>query len=45
MLIAPEENHYYQILFSRGFVWLFQTYIRVFKWDRIRLAIVIVVWK
>ena len=32
MLISSEQNDPHQILLSRGFVWLFKTYIRVFKW-------------
>ena len=32
MLISSEQNHPHQVLLSRGFVWLFQTYILVFKW-------------
>ena len=33
MLISSEQNDPHQILLSRGFVWLFKTYIRVFKWS------------
>ena len=32
MLINYEQNYPHQILLNKGFVWLFQTYIRVFKW-------------
>ena len=36
MLISSEQNDPHQILFNKGFIWLFQTYIRVFnKGDKV----------
>ena len=31
MLISSEQNDPHQILFNMGFIWLLQTYIRVFN--------------
>ena len=32
MLMSSEQDYLHQILLNKAFLWLFQTYIRVFKW-------------